>query len=106
MFDVLTRITQAGEIRARFKRSFVAMLDENFILKKFHPGSGRRKALIFSKGWQLNPEARQEIRSLLKTAKRARDLLIEYLHLIKDKYGRLSAAQIRRTVSRTPDRNI
>ena len=59
-----------------------------------HPGSGRRKAPVFTKGRQLEPEALAEIRALLGEGERRRDLLIEYLHAIQDKYGHLSAAHL------------
>jgi formate dehydrogenase len=62
--------------------------------RKIHPGSGRRKAPAFSKGRQLEAAARDEIRALLGTRPRDRDLLIEHLHLIQDRYGRLSAAHL------------
>ncbi|MCZ6863509.1 MAG: NAD(P)H-dependent oxidoreductase subunit E, partial [Alphaproteobacteria bacterium] len=62
--------------------------------RKIHPGSGRRKAPAFSKGRQLEPAAREEISALLAGRPRDRDLLIEHLHLIQDRYRRLSAAHL------------
>ena len=62
--------------------------------RKIHPGSGRRKAPAFSKGRQLAPAAREEVTALLAERPRDRDLLIEHLHLIQDRYGRLSAAHL------------
>ena len=62
--------------------------------RKIHPGSGRRKAPVFSKGRQLEPTAREEVRALLAARPRDRDLLIEHLHLIQDRYRRLSAAHL------------
>jgi len=59
-----------------------------------HPGSGRRKAPVFTKGRQLEMAALTEIRALLGAGERRRDLLIEYLHAIQDKYGSLSAAHL------------
>ena len=59
--------------------------------RMIHPGSGRRKAPLFPKGRQLDPEAGTRVRSLLAGRPRERDLLIEYLHLIQDRYGHLSA---------------
>ncbi|MCK4868868.1 MAG: NAD(P)H-dependent oxidoreductase subunit E, partial [Alphaproteobacteria bacterium] len=59
-----------------------------------HPGSGRRKAPVFTKGRQLETKALDEIRALLGEGERRRDLLIEYLHAIQDKYGSLSAAHL------------
>ncbi len=46
------------------------------------------------KGRQVDPKAREEIRALLKEDLRRRDLLIEYLHLIQDRHGHLSAAHL------------
>jgi formate dehydrogenase len=43
------------------------------------------------KGRQLDPQASDDIRALLGDTPRERDMLIEYLHLIQDKYGCLSA---------------
>jgi formate dehydrogenase len=68
--------------------------DERPLERKIHPGSGRRKALAFPKGRQLDPAARDEIQALLAERPRDRDLLIEHLHLIQDRYGRLSAAHL------------
>jgi formate dehydrogenase len=59
-----------------------------------HPGSGRRKAPLFNKGRQLESEALAEVRSVLGEGERRRDLLIEYLHAIQDKFGHLSAAHL------------
>ena len=57
--------------------------------------SGRGKGRRTPKGRQLNDEALAEVRSLLGTRPRRRDLLIEFLHLIQDSYGCLSAAHLR-----------
>jgi formate dehydrogenase len=46
------------------------------------------------KGRQVDPKAREEIRALLGRDPRRRDLLIEYLHRIQDRYGHLSAARL------------
>jgi formate dehydrogenase len=46
------------------------------------------------KGRRVDPGARDEIRALLKDDPRRRDLLIEYLHRIQDRYGHLSAAHL------------
>jgi len=67
--------------------------------RKIHPGSGRRKAPAFSKGRQLEPAAREEISALLAARPRDRDLLIEHLHLIQDRYRRLSAAHLQALAS-------
>jgi formate dehydrogenase beta subunit len=55
---------------------------------------GRRRAPRTPKGRQVDPRALEEIRSLLGERERRRDLLIEYLHLIQDRYGHLSAAHL------------
>jgi NADH:ubiquinone oxidoreductase subunit F (NADH-binding)/NADH:ubiquinone oxidoreductase subunit E len=46
------------------------------------------------KGRRVDPQALQEVRSLLGNAPRRRDLLIEHLHRIQDRYGHLSAARL------------
>ena len=55
---------------------------------------GRRRAPRTPKGRQVDPQAREEIRALLGDRERRRDLLIEHLHLIQDRYGHLSAAHL------------
>jgi formate dehydrogenase len=57
-------------------------------------GGGRRRAPRTPKGRQVDPQARDEIRALLGDRERRRDLLIEHLHLIQDRYGHLSAAHL------------
>jgi formate dehydrogenase beta subunit len=59
-----------------------------------HPGSGRRKAPPTPKGRQVEPETAAEIQALLGGRPRSRDLLIEFLHLIQDRYGHLSARHL------------
>jgi formate dehydrogenase len=46
------------------------------------------------KGRQVDRAARAEIQELLKDAPRRRDLLIEHLHKIQDRYGSLSASHV------------
>ena len=46
------------------------------------------------KGRSVDPQALREVQTLLADAPRRRDLLIEYLHLIQDHYGHLSAAHL------------
>src|SRR6516165_9605368 len=55
---------------------------------------GRRRASRTPKGRQVDPQAREQIRALLGDRERRRDLLIEHLHLIQDRYGHLSAAHL------------
>jgi formate dehydrogenase beta subunit len=59
-----------------------------------HVGS-RRRARAFPKGRQLDIEALEEIRALLGDQPRRHDLLIEYLHLIQDRYHAISARHLR-----------
>src|SRR3954468_18332760 len=59
-----------------------------------HPGEGRRRAKATPKGRQIDPTAAHEIEQLLGDRPRRRDLLIEYLHLIQDKYHQISAAHL------------
>ena len=59
-----------------------------------HVGS-RKRARAFPKGRQLDGDALTEIRELLRGKPRRPDLLIEYLHLIQDRYHSISAAHLR-----------
>ncbi|MCH9852273.1 MAG: NAD(P)H-dependent oxidoreductase subunit E [Alphaproteobacteria bacterium] len=68
---------------------------DNKIVHKFrHPGSGRRQASPKMKGRQVDDKALAEIQALLGEQIIRRDHLIEYLHLIQDKYGYLGAAHL------------
>ncbi len=58
------------------------------------PASGRRRPPRTPKGRQVEPQALADVRALLGGRERRRDLLIEHLHLIQDKYGHLSAAHL------------
>src|SRR5689334_7572571 len=57
-------------------------------------GGGRRRPPRTPKGRQVDPRALDEVRALLGERPRRRDLLIEHLHLIQDRYGRLSDAHL------------
>ena len=46
------------------------------------------------KGRRVEPQARGDVRALLGSDPRRRDLLIEYLHRIQDRYGCLAAAHL------------
>jgi NADH:ubiquinone oxidoreductase subunit F (NADH-binding)/NADH:ubiquinone oxidoreductase subunit E len=59
-----------------------------------HPGEGRKRAKATPKGRQVDPTAADEIEVLLGDRPRRRDLLIEHLHLIQDKYHQISAAHL------------
>src|SRR5258708_2259240 len=56
--------------------------------------AGRRRPRRTPKGRQVEPQALEEVGALLVDRSRRRDLLIEHLHLIQDKYGYLSAAHL------------
>jgi formate dehydrogenase len=58
------------------------------------PAAGRRKPPRTPKGRQVDPQALEEVRALLGERERRRDLLIEHLHLIQDRYGCLAAAHL------------
>ncbi len=67
-------------------------LDESKgVWKKKGTGKSRRTP----KGRQVDDVALAEVQTLLGEMPRRRDLLIEFLHLIQDAYGHLSAAHIR-----------
>ena len=59
-----------------------------------HPGRGRERARAVPKGRQIDPNAAEAIAALLGDRSRRRDLLIEHLHLIQDRWGRISAAHL------------
>jgi formate dehydrogenase len=58
------------------------------------PARGRRRPGRTPRGRQVSPLALAEVRALLGARPRQRDLLIEHLHLIQDRYGYLSAAHL------------
>ncbi len=66
-------------------------LDQQDGIWKSGKGRGRRTP----KGRQYDDAALAEIRALLGGRPRRRDLLIEFLHLIQDAHGHLSAAYLR-----------
>ena len=57
--------------------------------------SGKGKGRKTPKGRQLEDQAHSEILDLLGERPRNRDLLIEFLHLVQDAYGHISAPHIR-----------
>src|SRR6201982_2856030 len=59
-----------------------------------HPGEGGKRAKATPKGRQVDPTAAHEIETLLGDRPRQRDMLIEYLHLIQDKYHQISAGHL------------
>ena len=66
-------------------------LDEQRGVWKSGQGRGRKTP----KGRQFDDAALEEVRALLDARPRRRDLLIEFLHLIQDAHGHLSAAHLR-----------
>lgn len=69
----------------------VPLDDSKGVWKKKGTGKSRRTP----KGRQVEDAALAEVQALLGETPRRRDLLIEFLHLIQDAYGHLSAAHIR-----------
>ena len=65
-------------------------LDQDKGVWKSAKGKGRRTP----KGRQFEDEALNEVKALLEHRPRQKDLLIEFLHLIQDKYGYLSAQHL------------
>ncbi len=64
--------------------------DGNIGVWKSAPGKGRKTP----KGRQIDDAALSDVRALLGDSPRRRDLLIEFLHLIQDRYGHLSVAHL------------
>jgi formate dehydrogenase len=64
------------------------------VLRFEHPGAGRRRAKSTPKGREVLPQAKHEIGALLGDRPRDRQYLIEYLHLIQDKWHQISAAHL------------
>lgn len=69
----------------------MAPLDDRKGVWKSGKGKGRKTP----KGRQVDDTALEQVQALLGSRPRNRDLLIEFLHLIQDEYGHLSAAHIR-----------
>ena len=65
------------------------MIDRN----RDHPGRGGR-ARPSQKGRQVDPRAIEAVRALLADAPLRRDLLIEYLHRIQDRWGQIAAPHL------------
>jgi formate dehydrogenase beta subunit len=58
------------------------------------PQTSRRRPRQTPKGRQVDPGAAEEIKELLGSRARRRDHLIEFLHLIQDRYGYISAPHL------------
>jgi NADH:ubiquinone oxidoreductase subunit F (NADH-binding)/NADH:ubiquinone oxidoreductase subunit E len=69
-------------------------IDTQAVRRFGHPGAGRRRAAPHAKGRQVETIALDEVRTLLGDAPRRRDLLIEYMHLVQDRYGRLGGRHL------------
>src|SRR3954470_21893836 len=59
-----------------------------------NPKQPRRRARATPKGRAVDPKARAEVTALLGDAPRRRDLLIEHLHRIQDRFNCLSAPHL------------
>ena len=57
-------------------------------------GAQRQRKREAPKGRVVDPAALEDVRALLGNASRARDLLIEHLHRVQDRYGHLSARHL------------
>jgi NADH:ubiquinone oxidoreductase subunit F (NADH-binding)/NADH:ubiquinone oxidoreductase subunit E len=64
------------------------------VVRSIHPGSGRRKTAKTPKGRQVDPTALSEVQAVLGDAPRTRDLLIEHLHALQDRFGCLHARHL------------
>ncbi len=67
---------------------------ENVSTPFAHPGKGRHKGRRGPRGRQTTTVAVDQVRDLLGDRPRKRDLLIEHLHLIQDRFGCISAAHL------------
>lgn len=62
---------------------------------ELEPGRKGRQPRPFPKGRQVDEGALREVQSLLGSQPRQRDLLIEHLHRLQDRFGHLSARHLR-----------
>ena len=69
--------------------------EKNEILSFKHPGFGKGKSKKSAKGRSLDPIAMQQVQTLTKGMAATSDMIIEYLHVIQDNFGHISAAHIR-----------
>jgi formate dehydrogenase len=68
--------------------------DATTVVKLRHPGRGLGRTRPSTRGRQLDPQALAEVRHALGDAQRGRDMLIEHLHRLQDRYGHLSARHL------------
>jgi formate dehydrogenase len=87
-------VSRAGTRIGQHGGTFMAGAHAGEIVRFEHPGAGRRRAKSTPKGRDVQPEAKHEIATLLGDRPRDRPLLIEYLHLIQDRYHQISAAHL------------
>ena len=59
-----------------------------------NPAGKRSRVRSTPRGRRVDPKAQEEVRALLGDGPRRPDLLIEYLHLIQDRYGCLAAPHL------------
>jgi formate dehydrogenase len=57
-------------------------------------GASRQRKREAPKGRRVDPQALQQVQDLLGTSSRQRDLLIEHLHKIQDRFGCLAASHL------------
>jgi NADH:ubiquinone oxidoreductase subunit F (NADH-binding)/NADH:ubiquinone oxidoreductase subunit E len=69
-------------------------IEDHRVITAPRPEHGRRRPRRTQRGRQVEARALEEVRALLGERPRRRDLLIELLHLIQDRYGHLSAAHL------------
>jgi formate dehydrogenase len=62
--------------------------------RPIHPGKGERRGRSTARGRQVQQEALDQVGALLGDRPRRRDHLIEFLHLIQDRWGHISAGHI------------
>ena len=60
----------------------------------YKPGEGRRKKFAFDKGRQLDSLSLKEVKEILPLNDIRRDHLIEYLHILQDKFKFLYSKNI------------
>src|SRR5690242_9514438 len=70
------------------------MMEVQKAQRSIHPGAGRRGGRNVPKGRQVEPDALEEVQALLGEHPRQRDLLIEHLHLLQDRYHCLYARHL------------
>lgn len=62
--------------------------------RPIHPGKGEHRGRSTPRGRQVDVEALEQVQALLGDRPRRRDLLIEFLHLIQDRFGCIAAEHV------------